>query len=89
MTPVRIIRAYQAHLMNTFARITFWTLMPRRATTANTMIWLGKESMTSTVRMMISSGIPRKYPAKSPIRAPRPMVPSIVRTASPSVGRIP
>lgn len=89
MTPVRIIRAYQAHLMNTLARITFWTLMPKRATTANTMIWLGNESITSTVRMIISSTAPRKYPAKSPIRAPSPMVPSMVRSASPSVGRMP
>ena len=50
MTPVRIMRAYQAHLIKTFARITFCTLMPSRATTAKTMIWLGKDSITSTIR---------------------------------------
>ena len=75
--------------MKTLARITFCTLIPRSATTANTMIWLGKESITSTTRMISSSVIPRKYPAQSPIRAPRPMVPSMVRTARPSVGRMP
>ena len=89
MTPVRIMRAYQAHLIKTFARITFCTLMPSSATTAKTMIWLGKDSITSTIRMISSSVIPRKYPARSPIRAPRPMVPNIVSTARPRVGLIP
>jgi len=60
MTPVRIMRAYQAHLINTLAMMTFCTLMPSRPTTANTMIWLGKESITSTTRMMTSSTTPRK-----------------------------
>ena len=55
-----IMRAYHAHLMNTLAMMTFWTLIPRRPTTANTMIWLGKESITSTTRMMTSSTTPRK-----------------------------
>ena len=55
-----IMRAYQAHLIKTFARMTFWTLMPSSATTANTMIWLGKESITSTTRMISSSVMPRK-----------------------------
>ena len=34
--------------------------LPSSATTANTMIWLGKESITSTTRMISSSVIPRK-----------------------------
>ena len=62
---------------------------PKRATTARMMIWLGKESMTSTTRMMTSSTAPRKYPAVMPMTTPMPMVPSIVRRERKRVGRIP
>ena len=46
--------------LKTFAMMTLWTLTPSSATTANTMIWLGKESITSTTRMITSSTMPRK-----------------------------
>ena len=58
-------------------------------TTAKTITWLGKESITSTTRMMISSTQPRKYPAKSPIKAPRPRCLSMGKRERPNVGRIP
>ena len=86
---VRIMRAYQAHLMKMEAMTTFSMSTPSRATTARMMIWLGKESMTSTTRMMISSTAPRKYPAVMPMTTPMPMGPSIVRRERKRVGRIP
>ena len=54
MVAVRIMRAYQAHLMKMLAMTTLRMSTPSRATTARMMIWLGKESMTSTTRMMTS-----------------------------------
>ena len=60
MVAVRIMRAYQAHLMKMLAMTTLRMSTPSRATTARMMIWLGKESMTSTTRMMTSSTVPRK-----------------------------
>ena len=60
MVAVRIMRAYQAHLIKMLAMTTLRMSTPSRATTARMMIWLGKESMTSTTRMMTSSTVPRK-----------------------------
>ena len=45
--------------MKMLAMITFWMSTPRSATTARIMIWDGKESITSTTRMMTSSTVPR------------------------------
>ena len=59
-TAVRIIRAYQAHLMKILAMMTFSMFTPMSATTARIMICDGKESITSTTRMMNSSIGPRK-----------------------------
>ena len=60
MVAVLIMRAYQAHLIKMLAMTTLRMSTPSRATTARMMIWLGKESMTSTTRMMTSSTVPRK-----------------------------
>ena len=46
--------------MKMLAMTTLRMSTPSRATTARMMIWLGKESMTSTTRMMTSSTVPRK-----------------------------
>ena len=83
------MRAYQAHLMKMLAMTTLRISTPSRATTARMIIWLGKDSITSTTRMITSSTAPRKYPAVMPMITPRPMVPSMVSRERKSVGRMP
>ena len=85
----RTIRAYHGHLATTLAMTTFSRPGPIMPTMARIMTSLGKDIITSHMRISTSSIRLRKKPETRPTHAPNAAVMAIVSKDRNTVARMP